>query len=132
MIALLDSHSLVWAATNTRLLSKTARKVLQDPENDVIVSTISLWELSIKYRLGKLKIDRRTPEDLLTAASDMGFTVQSPTPQECASFHALQNIGHKDPFDRMLIWQCLSNGWSLVSKDRPLKHYEQLGLKLIW
>jgi PIN domain nuclease of toxin-antitoxin system len=98
----------------------------------IVVSTVSLWELSLKQSLGKLEIDGATPEDLLASAESMGFTIQGPTPRECASFHALRKIGHKDPFDRMLIWQCINNGWSLLSKDSAMKPYRQLGLKLIW
>jgi PIN domain nuclease of toxin-antitoxin system len=132
VIALLDTHSLLWAAADTRRLSARVRRLLEDPANEILVSTVSLWEISLKYGMGKLVLKGCAPEDMVTAAEDMGFRIAAPTAQESAGFHRLPRSGHKDPFDRMLAWQCLVNQWTFISRDRSLENYQALGLKVFW
>ena len=55
-----------------------------------------------------------------------------PTAEESAGFHRLPKAAHNDPFDRMLIWQCLHRGWTLITRDRGLSEYEALGLQTVW
>ena len=62
----------------------------------------------------------------------MGFILSPPSPEESASFHRLPRGAHRDPFDRMLIWQCVQRGFTLVTRDRGLADYRALGLKTAW
>jgi PIN domain nuclease of toxin-antitoxin system len=132
VIALLDTHSFLWAATDTRRLSARVRKFLEDPTHQVMLSTVSLWEISLKHGMGKLVLKGCTPEDLLTAAEDMGFTISAPTARESIGFHRLPRSGHKDPFDRMLAWQCLCSQWTFITRDKSLQDYQALGLNVLW
>jgi len=132
MIALLDTHSFLWAAIEPEKLPARLREMIADPQHDINVSTISFWEISLKFALGKLELTGCTPEDMVPAAQAMGLAIVAPTAEETASFHRLPKMAHKDPFDRMLIWQCLQNDWSLISKDGALGEYRELGLKTCW
>lgn len=62
----------------------------------------------------------------------MQFVLCPPTAEECASFHRLPRVAHKDPFDRMLVWQCIQRGMTLVTKDSAMTEYVPLGLRSIW
>jgi PIN domain nuclease of toxin-antitoxin system len=132
VIALLDTHALLWAAIAPRELSARARRVMIGPANEIFVSTVSFWEISLKFALGKLELVGCKPDDLVPIASDMGFAIVSPSAEESAGFHRLPRVAHKDPFDRMLIWQCLQRDWSFLTRDRAVDEYRALGLKTVW
>lgn len=132
MIALLDTHSFLWAAIAPEKLPAKVRRVIADPAQEIHVSTVSFWEISLKFVLGKLELSGCTPEDLVTVARDMGLDIVAPTPEEAAGFHRLPRQAHRDPFDRMLIWQCLCRSWTFVTKDGALADYTAQGLKTFW
>ena len=132
MIGLLDTHSLLWAVFAPEKLSGKMRAIVADPTNEIHVSTVSFWEISLKYSLGKLQMTGCSPEELVAIARKMGLTISAPTAEESAGFHRLPKAAHKDPFDRMLIWQCLHRGWTLITRDRGLSEYEALGLQTVW
>jgi len=132
MIGLLDTHSLLWSLASPEKLSARMRGVIADPTNEIHVSTVSFWEISLKYSMGKLEMTGCTPDDFVTEARQMGLTISAPTAEESAGFHRLPPVAHKDPFDRMLIWQCLQRQWTLLTKDRGLSEYGALGLKVAW
>ena len=100
-------------------------------KNTIYVSSASWWEISIKYSLGKLKLENATPEDLWRAALDMEFITLPISGLESNSFYKLE-LTNKDPFDRMLIWQSIKNNLPIVSKDNRFQAYEKFGLQLIW
>jgi PIN domain nuclease of toxin-antitoxin system len=130
--ALLDTLGFLWAAIEPQRLSAKARKAIVDPANQVFVSSVSLWEISWKFSLGKLDLSGISPEELVPVARNMGLTLVAPSAEESAGFHRLPKVTHKDPFDRMLIWQCLQNQWTFVSRDRVMGEYESLGLRTYW
>lgn len=132
MIALLDTHSFLWAAIEPEKLSAKVRKLVADPAHEIHVSTISFWEISLKFALGKLDLVGCVPDDLVIVARDMGLDIVAPTPEESAGFHRLPKRAHKDPFDRMLIWQCLQRQWVFVTKDGALDDYAALRLTTFW
>ena len=132
MIALLDTHSFLWAVVSPEKLSARMRGVIADPANEIHVSTVSFWEIALKFALGKLEIAGSSPEELVGIARRMGLTVSAPTAEESASFYRLLKVAHKDPFDRMLIWQCVQRGWTLITRDGGLDDYRALGLHTAW
>ena len=132
MIALLDTHSFLWALIEPKRLSPRLRKIISTPANGIHLSTVSLWEIALKYALSKLELTACTPDELVPLAKQMGVVIVSPTPEESAGFHRLPRSEHKDPFDRMLIWQCLQRDWTLLTRDRGLDDYRSLGLKTFW
>lgn len=52
--------------------------------------------------------------------------------KEAATFYKLPNLKHKDPFDRLIIWQAINRGITLISKDKPVKEYQKFGLNILW
>jgi PIN domain nuclease of toxin-antitoxin system len=128
---LLDTHSFLWAAINPARLSSAVRAILVDPENEINVSALSFWEISLKYALGKLALNNISPDDLPKLAATMSIGVLPFDAVDAASVHWLPMGSHKDPFDRMLVWQCIRRQWTLVSVDKALRLYERAGLKLV-
>lgn len=129
---ILDTHSFLWALFSPKKLSPRARKEIRDRENEVALSVVTFWEISLKYALGKLELANTEPEELPEAAEEMGLDILLLRPVEAASFHKLPRIAHKDPFDRLIIWQAIQHKMTLISRDRQFKVYEQFGLKSPW
>lgn len=132
MNLLMDTHSLLWAVFSPRKLSDRAREAMTDRQNEVAVSVVSFWEISLKYALGKLELVGATPEDLPPLTERMGMDVLQVLAAEAASFHRLPRLAHKDPFDRLIVWQAIQRGMHLISKDRSLEAYAPSGLKMYW
>ena len=91
----------------------------------------SLWEISLKFGIGKLEIGDVRPEDLPGAARETGFKVIDLSPDDAASFHRLPRLAHKDPFDRMLVRQAIRGKLTLISRDRQMEAYRQWGLEIL-
>jgi PIN domain nuclease of toxin-antitoxin system len=132
MTYLLDTHSFLWSAFTPKKLSKRARTTIMDPGNDILVSAVSFWELSLKYELGKLTLTGTSPDQLPEVANTMGFGLISLDVGEASSFHRLPRDTHKDPFDRMLVWQAISRRVPIITKDPDLKTYATQGLVAFW
>ena len=121
MRLLLDTHVLLWWLSDDRKLAKNARDIIADSNNDVLVSSASLWEVAIKASLGRLEIEL---DDLENAIVRNGFR---PLP---IGFRHAVTVGrlpaiHRDPFDRMLVAQARVEELRLVSHDRV---FERCGL----
>ena len=129
MTYLLDTHIFLWAITDPEKLSSRLRQTLTSTKHNVLISAVSFWEISLKFRLGKLKITGFSPEELPTICEKTGFEIIPLLPAESSSYHQLQVDFHKDPFDRMLIWQAISNGYTFVSHDKLIEKYSAAGLK---
>ena len=129
---LLDTHTLIWATSDRAKIPKPTLKVLSDPVNPIYVSVVSFWEISLKFKLGKIHLEKVTPDDFLILSKDSGFTILGITPEEACSYYKLPLKKHRDPFDRMLIWQSIQNNLTLISKDMEFDNYSQCGLKRIW
>jgi PIN domain nuclease of toxin-antitoxin system len=133
MKLLLDTHALLWSIIAPEQLSPTARASITDPAAQVAVSAVSFWEIAIKSALGKLTLNGTTPEALVDAAQQQGFDLLSLDPRLAAGFTRLAiDPRHRDPFDRMLIWQAISLGYTLVSRDRAISSQQQTGLRVLW
>lgn len=96
------------------------------------VSVVSFWEISLKYATGKLELVNVTPDDFPAITRQTGLAIIPLADTEAASFHHLPLLAHKDPFDRLLIWQAVSRQLTLVSRDRSFSAYQKQGLKLAW
>ncbi len=129
---LLDTHTFLWTISNTESLSTKAAEIIKNPKNEIFVSAVSFWEISIKARLKKLNLDKLELEQLLTLAEKMDFQVISLMPEEAITYHKLKEETHNDPFDRMLIWQSISRNITIISKDEAFPRFVPFGLKLIW
>ena len=129
---LLDTHTFLWSAFSPSKLSTKARNEIRSAENQVCVSIISFWEISLKYTLGKIELTDCTPSDMPEVATKMGIEIIQLGAQETASFYQFPKVSHKDPFDRMIIWQAIQQQRTLISKDANFPEYRQFGLKVLW
>lgn len=128
---LLDTHILLWFFFDSNKISKNISKILINPEKNLYISAISFWEISIKFESGKLNLGNISPSDLKNLAfQNKIISVDLSSDTSCTSHH-LKTIYHKDPFDRLLIWQCLKDGYIFLTADDNIKLYQSEGLKII-
>ncbi|GAB3960743.1 type II toxin-antitoxin system VapC family toxin [Spirosoma harenae] len=132
MTYLLDTHTLIWAITNPKKLSSVVKTILENPDNDIIVSAISFWEISLKQGIRRVTLEGLEPNDFRKAAIQIGFHVLDLDGETAASYHHLSATYHRDPFDRMLICQAIQHSYCLVSKDEKVLKYASEGLAVIW
>jgi len=123
MRLLLDTHLLLWVMTDDPALSARARAEIAGAEA-VYVSAASVWEISIKAALGKLTVDET---DLIAKLGQAGFQRLPVTWEHAAAVRTLPAI-HRDPFDRLLIAQAISEPLRLLTHDRDLTGYSELVL----
>ena len=121
MKLLLDTQLLLWAAGDPDRLSRVARKLLEDPRNQLLFSAASLWEIAIKHALGR-KDFRVEPRVLRRGLLDNGYDELPVTSQHAVSVDVLPAI-HGDPFDRILLAQALVEGITLITADKLLARY---------
>jgi PIN domain nuclease of toxin-antitoxin system len=118
---LLDTQLLLWAAGQPERLSQAARKQLNNPRNQLLFSAVSLWEVAIKNSLGREDF-RVEPRLLRRGLIDNGYLELPITSQHAVNIDALPSI-HRDPFDRMLLSQALTEGVTLLTTDAQLARY---------
>ena len=122
-----------WSIGKSKELSDKARGILEDATNEIFVSSVSHWEISLKYGLGKLVLGSIGPEDIPINSDRMGFKMLPIGPDEASTYHTLRRFeNHKDPFDRMLIHQCIQMKIILISRDSRMDQYRKLNLKCVW
>jgi PIN domain nuclease of toxin-antitoxin system len=129
---LLDTHTFLWTIAKSKNLSVVASKAIKTQDNEIFVSAVSLWEIAIKSRIGKLDLGGIKPEELLSSAEKMEFQLIGLSPEESSTYGNLKEPIHKDPFDRMLIWQAIQRKMILISKDQEFTKFVEYGLKLLW
>lgn len=128
----IDTHILLWLLFDTKRVPAKILDVLKDSSNEIYITSISFWEISLKYNLGKLELNGVVPEDLPEMASKMGIEILQIVPSEMASFYQLAKVeNHKDPFDRIIIWHCIVHKDTMVSLDGKFGEYEVFGLKIL-
>jgi PIN domain nuclease of toxin-antitoxin system len=124
MRLLIDTHLLLWTAARSRRLPREARRLLEDPANDVFYSAASLWEIAIKASLRRsdLKVDLALLRPALAVMGLLELPVSGAHAERLASLPAI----HKDPFDRMLVAQSLSEPLILLTNDAALAAYGEV------
>jgi PIN domain nuclease of toxin-antitoxin system len=123
---LLDTAILIFAVESPQRLSKRATRVLENPENVLELSAVSLSEIAIKTALGKLRISAAVARQVV---DDMDIRILPYTADHAFQLFDLP-LHHSDPFDRQLIAQALSENIPIVTSDEKFSLYK--GLKLIW
>ncbi|EKS08185.1 type II toxin-antitoxin system VapC family toxin [Leptospira santarosai] len=132
MSYLLDTHVLLWVIGDSKQLSKKVAQIIEDQEVQIFVSSISLWEISLKFKLGKLHLSGFKPEGIPNYLKKLNINTIELNVEDASSYHNLKENFRRDPFDRMLIWQCISKKYTLISKDAEMKKHKIAGLKIIW
>ncbi len=129
---LLDTHTLIWSITDSRRLSPRILELLRNSDNEIFVSVISLWEISLKYKLGKLILNNLSPEDFPSLIKKLHYELITLTGEEVSTYHLLNEHTHKDPFDRMLAWQAIQRKIVVITKDSKFELFTPLGLEIFW
>lgn len=128
MRVLLDTHVWLWSLTEPERLTASARELIVDPGNEVLLSAASAWEIAIKYSLGKLPLPEPPAQYVPTRTAAQRIGTLAVT-----TAHALAVAGlpphHADPFDRLLVAQAQLEGCALLTADVRLRPYK---VELVW
>lgn len=128
MRALLDTHAFLWWVADSGHLSRIAHSVISDESNNIVVSAASAWEISTKFRLGKLPGADAVAFDIAGIIASQGFEELAVSVAEAERAGRLPGP-HRDPFDRMLIAQALARDLAVVSVDAVFDRY---GVNRLW
>lgn len=128
MKLLLDTHAFLWAVLDDPRLSDQARSLMLNADNELLVSPVSYWEIAIKISLGKYTLDDDFEVFMERQTAYSEFT-PLPISLKHAAVVATLPFHHRDPFDRMLIAQAISEGIPIVSTDHALDMYS---VERIW
>jgi PIN domain nuclease of toxin-antitoxin system len=131
MIGLVDTQILLWSFFDTSKLPAKIRQCLTDETKLIYYSPVNLWEISIKYGLGKLELNGFTPEEFFYEVENSFYRCKAVEPADAATSYQLPKL-HKDPFDRLLIWEALRHNFTLLSVDDSIKQYQKIGLNLVF
>jgi PIN domain nuclease of toxin-antitoxin system len=132
MSYVIDTHIFLWLLFEPKRVPINVLDILKNPTNYIAITSISFWEISLKFNLGKLELNGTTPEELPKLAEKMGLAIEQIATQEMASFHKLEKTKkHKDPFDRIIIWHCITHERMIISLDGKFDSYEEFGLKVL-
>lgn len=119
---LLDTHVLLWWLFDDARLSQSARKTIEDPERIIMVSSASAWEISTKYRLGKLPHAAEVVKNLPQWIRRVHMAVLEISLEHALAAGSLPGP-HRDPFDRMLIAQAQMEDIPIMTTDPAFRHY---------
>ncbi len=128
MKLLLDTHTFLWMDNASRKLPLRVKELCQDPQNELVLSIVSIWEIQIKAQLGKLEL-RTSLAQLISEQRDQnGVGVLPITLSHVLALQTLP-MHHKDPFDRLLVCQAKTEKATLLSKDQMLANYS---VDVVW
>lgn len=128
MRVLLDTHALYWFIEGDVKLSETAASVIGDPNNTILFSPASYWEMAIKISLGKWQLNQPFADFIDIALVHYCFEILNISPGHTAELLSLP-FHHRDPFDRLLVSQAIAEGIEIVSTDTQFDAYP---VKRIW
>lgn len=128
MRLLLDTHAFLWFVWNDARLSVTARSLIEDANNDLYLSAASAWEIAIKISVGKLSVGQDLGTFLTEQLTRNAIALLPLSIPHAATVASLP-LHHKDPFDRLLVAQSLTESVPLVSIETTLDAY---GIQRLW
>lgn len=129
MTYLLDTHSLLWALTDPASLGTQARRVMADADQRLVVSAATAWEISTKQRLGRLPQADAIVSTYARALDRLGAS-ELPITAAHAILAGRLEWEHRDPFDRMLAAQAMTESLTLITKDRAFCGLP--GIRTLW
>ena len=127
MRLLIDTQALIWFVENDKSLPIKIKELMKDADNSILISIASLWEMTIKMSIGKLNINC-TISEMFDKLTDNGFELLPVLPEHIVQLSMLEYI-HRDPFDRIIISQGLSENIKIVSSDSIFDKYT---VKRVW
>lgn len=122
MRCLLDTCTFLWIIAGSRELSPTAAEIFVDPTHEILLSVVSVWEISVKHSLGKLPMPA-PPDRFVSAQRELhGISVLPLEEPAVFHLHKLPAL-HRDPFDRMLVCQAIEHDCVLLTPDPLISQY---------
>ncbi|HWA22572.1 MAG TPA: type II toxin-antitoxin system VapC family toxin [Caulobacterales bacterium] len=128
MRLLIDTHAFLWWVAGSKRLSKAARDAIDDEDADGLISAASAWEITTKFRLGKLPDYAAVAADVPKVIVERGFQ-SLPISVEHAHYAGALSGAHGDPFDRMLAAQALLEGVMVITNDKAISAF---GVRTLW
>jgi PIN domain nuclease of toxin-antitoxin system len=128
MRLLLDTCTFLWIVFAQPALSVPARAAYLDPDNEVFLSAVSAWEITVKHRLGKLPL-AETPKQFVPRFRKAHGIAPLPLDEDAVLQDATLPGLHRDPFDRMLICQAICHGLILLTPDPLISQYP---VRVLW
>jgi PIN domain nuclease of toxin-antitoxin system len=119
---IVDTHTLIWFLNGDDKLSKRSREIIEDQDNSKFVSVATIWEIAIKISLDKFKFNKGFKE-FLGLIEDNGFEIIHITPDHALQVSTLRFI-HRDPFDRLIISQALTDDLTIITRDEYIEKYD--------
>lgn len=135
MKILLDTHMIIWSLTNDPQLPYTARSLISDPENMMIISTVSLWEIAIKNQKNPAKCPYHE-DRILEYCAAAGYEILNILPAHILTIRNLKiqagrELSNLDPFDRLLIAQAKTENCVILSHDSNFENYDENCIMLL-
>jgi PIN domain nuclease of toxin-antitoxin system len=127
MRVLIDTHALLWYLQGDANLSNLALATIEDKDNNIFVSIVSLWEIAIKSGLGKLELQRPF-ESLEADLQRLDIKILPIAFAELNIYRSLP-LHHRDPFDRILIAQAIGNSLTIITRDALFELYS---IRVLW
>jgi len=119
---LLDTHTIIWHFDDSSKLSQKAKIIINNPKNNLYISSVSLWEIAIKTNLGKLDVDF-TINELFDEIKNSNVNILQIKNEYLQRLSVLPFI-HKDPFDRLLITTANAEKITILSADENIRKYD--------
>lgn len=120
---ILDTHCWLWWLSNTELLGKEVLNIIEEPANEIFISTVTSWEIAIKYAIGKLSLPLEPEKFVMSRLERCGFSTI-----KIEHIHALRvaslPLHHNDPFDRLLIAQSQIEKIPIITADSKFWNYD--------
>lgn len=127
MRCLLDTHTALWLFEGNENLSQNARNIIYNPENEVYINIVSVWEVAIKVSIGKLDFEGGS-EAFLSAIKDNSISLLGIRGDYAIIIEKLSFI-HRDPFDRMIVAAAIAEDMTIITIDENIQKYE---ISWIW
>ena len=129
---LIDTHILIWLAISPEKIPQSVFAIIENSENTICVSTVSIWEIAIKTSIKKLNLSGLSVEDLVQICREQGIEIMEFPLEAALKYKDLpMKENHRNPFDRALISLCISGGYTFLSADSKVAQYKADGLRLI-
>ncbi len=128
MKVLVDTHTFLWALLHDHRLTPKAKQILRSKEHELVFSLVSLWEIAIKIKTGKLNTIGSSVSYLRDEMNNYGMELLPIRYEHILQLESLPHH-HGDPFDRLIISQALTESLPILSADRIFASY---GIKLVW
>jgi PIN domain nuclease of toxin-antitoxin system len=125
---LLDTHTYLWLRMEPWRLSRAASKAIESAENELFLSIVSLWEMTIKSSKNQLELPSPGIEAVASELSAFEIGLVDLTLEDLVTLERLPHL-HKDPFDRLLLAQTIRTGFTLITDDGAISKY---GVPVLW